>query len=210
MPEDNPVNVTAAFEILLEEIEAEIEAVNEAGAKAFATRNYPVAQDALKSAEQITDFRSRVAALRQEWIELAHGGHPPVPLLKSEPKEGGERRKPKAPAGSRRNLGHLRRGLKTPDEEYRLPILQALAELNGSAPMRDVLDLVHKKMKSRLNDVDLEGLPSNRSTPRWRNTAQWARNTMAREGLLKSDSRWGVWEISEEGQRVLSGSRKEQ
>jgi uncharacterized protein YuzE len=35
MAENNPINVMAAFEILLEELEAEVEAVSEAGARAF-------------------------------------------------------------------------------------------------------------------------------------------------------------------------------
>ena len=38
---------------------------------------------------------------------------------------------------------------------------------------------------------------------RWRNAAQWARNSMIHEGLLKADSPRGVWEISDQGRRAL-------
>ncbi len=38
---------------------------------------------------------------------------------------------------------------------------------------------------------------------RWRNTAQFARNTMVRKGLLKSNSARGIWEITEAGRRFL-------
>ncbi|RMH13146.1 MAG: hypothetical protein D6698_14360, partial [Gammaproteobacteria bacterium] len=37
----------------------------------------------------------------------------------------------------------------------------------------------------------------------WRNTAQWCRNTMVREGLMKSDSPYGIWEITEAGRKYL-------
>ena len=37
----------------------------------------------------------------------------------------------------------------------------------------------------------------------WRDAAQWARNSMVAEGLLKADSPRGVWEISDKGRDVL-------
>ena len=40
MIENDPGNVSSAFEMLLEEIEAEIEFVNGVGAKAFEERDY--------------------------------------------------------------------------------------------------------------------------------------------------------------------------
>ncbi len=69
--------------------------------------------------------------------------------------------------------------------------------------MGDVLHVVEKKMKSVLNSYDLQPLPSNPRTLRWQNTAQWCRHTLVREGLLKSDSPWGIWEISEQGRQAL-------
>jgi len=76
-------------------------------------------------------------------------------------------------------------------------------ELGGRAEMSKVLDLVEKKVQGILNDYDRRPLPSNPKIIRWRNTAQWCRNTMAREGLLKSDSPRGIWEISERGRKAL-------
>ena len=40
MIENNPTNVVAAFEILLEEVEAEIDFISQVGAKGFAKRDY--------------------------------------------------------------------------------------------------------------------------------------------------------------------------
>jgi restriction system protein len=70
--------------------------------------------------------------------------------------------------------------------------------------MSDTLLAVEKKTKSMLKKVDYEPLASEREMPRWRNTAQWARNTIAKEGLLKADSPRGIWEISEAGRQWLA------
>jgi hypothetical protein len=104
---------------------------------------------------------------------------------------------------ARRNLGRLRRGLRTREEAYYRPILEALMAPGGSAPMNQVLDRVLQNMRSTLKDVDFEPLASEPDTPRWKNTAQWARNAMVRQGLLRNDSLRGVWEISEAGVRFL-------
>jgi hypothetical protein len=50
MIENNPTNVQAAFEMLLEEIEAEIDFINGVGSKAFEKRDYDRARDALEHA----------------------------------------------------------------------------------------------------------------------------------------------------------------
>ena len=61
--------------------------------------------------------------------------------------------------------------------------------------MSDVLDKVEAKMRGRLNAYDRSALPSDPTLPRWRNTAQWARNAMVKEGLMSSDSPRGVWRL---------------
>jgi len=59
-------------------------------------------------------------------------------------------------------------------------------------------------MKGVLIRVDYEPLASDPEMLRWRNTAQWARNSMVKEGLLKSNSPRGIWEISEAGRVALT------
>jgi len=58
-------------------------------------------------------------------------------------------------------------------------------------------------MNGVLRDVDYQPLASDPELPRWRNAAQWARNSMVQEGLLRDDSPRGIWEISEAGKRWL-------
>ena len=193
MIENNPTNVSSAFEMLLEEVEAEIDFVNNVGAKAFEVRDYDKAKEALERAATLTAFRDRVAGLRKEWEELA---------AVAESQEDEETK------AARRDLGRLRRGLRTPEVNYYQPILQVLAEMGGSGKVAEILDRVGEVMKPILKDVDYDPLASSPDLPRWRNAAQWARNSMVHEGLLKVDSPRGVWGISERGRNMLEESRE--
>jgi hypothetical protein len=84
-----------------------------------------------------------------------------------------------------------------------MPILQVLEEMGGGGKVADVLDRVGKVMKSLLKDADHDPLASDPSNPRWRNTAQWARNSMVHEGLLRGDSPRGLWQITDLGKARL-------
>jgi restriction system protein len=183
-------NVQAAFEMLLEEVENEIEFVNEVGAKAFGGRNYGRVDEARQQAVKLTEFREQLANLRQEWNLLSGAfdtADQPEEVVHEE----------------RRNLGRLRRGMRTPEDAFRLPILGALVQLGGSGRIGDVLGLVEREMKSQLKEIDYEPLGSNSNMLRWRNTAQWARNALVKEGLMKAHSAHGTWEISEAGRRQI-------
>ena len=187
MIENNPSNVSSGFEMLLEEVEAEIDFFTRMGSRAFESRDFRKVDEARTQAENVTVFRDKVAALRKEWDTIS----------------GSEAEEDEETKAERRNLGRLRKGLRTPEAAYYLPILKALIELGGSAKIQAVLDKVHKAMKPILKDVDHEPLASDSDMPRWRNSAQWARNTMRQEGLLKDDSPHGTWEITDAGKDRL-------
>ena len=189
MIKNNPTNVVAAFEILLEEIETEIDFTNRVGARAFEARDYDRAREVLELAAQLTAYRDKLAAFRREWDRLV--------LVADEEAEDTETTE------SHRNPGRLRRGLRTPEEAYYRPILRVLERRGGSGQVGDVLEEVREEMKGILRDVDFEPLASDPHNPRWRNTAQWARNSMVNEGLLKSGSPRGMWEITEKGREYL-------
>ncbi len=188
MMENNSTSVAAAFEILLEEIEAEIHFVNQVGARAFEESAYDKAKKAIERAKRLTDFRDKADALRREWENL---------FVREEDEKDMEAH------AARRDLGRLRRGQRTREEAYYRPILETLTALGGSAQVNEVLEHVLEIMRSTLRDVDFEPLTSDPDTPRWKNTAQWARNAMVRKGLLRNDSPRGVWEISAAGVRFL-------
>lgn len=193
MIENNPSNVSSAFEILLEEVEAEIDFVTGVGSKAFEARDYDKAREALERAAVLTAFRDKAATLRAEWESLA---------AVAEQEEDEQTR------AARRDLGRLRRGLRTPEAAYREPILRVLVELGGSGRIGEVLDRVGQIMKPVLREVDYDPLASDPDLPRWRNAAQWARAMMVKEGLLKADSPRGVWEITTVGRQSIAGARK--
>lgn len=177
--------VNTAFEILLEEIEFVAYGLNEEGAEAFKVGNYGAARQAIEEATRLAEFRDKIKALQKEWATL----WAKRPL-----------RDVKARSG---RMTRLQRGLRTPEDAFRHPILETLIELGGRGSIGEVLDLVEKKIKGKLTRYDFEPLPSDPKSIRWRNTAQWCRNSLVREGLMKPDSPYGIWEISELGRRAL-------
>jgi hypothetical protein len=182
--ERNEVN--EAFELLLEEIEAVANDLNDEGAEACKSGDYERARQAIEQATRLSEFRERVKALQSEWAGLLSGG------LNA-----------RVRTGRRQSRGRLPRGLRTPEDAFRRPILESLVEPGGSAPIADVLARVEQKMRRVLNSYDRQPLPSDRRSVRWKNTAQWCRNTLVREGLMRSNSPHGVWEISDKGRRWL-------
>jgi len=185
----NQNEVSEAFDILLEEIEAVIESLNQEVEKALRGRDYEKAKDLIEKGSQLKAFREKVNDLRQEWQNVFGG-------------------RIKKKVQTKRIKSRLKRGLRTPQDKFVIPILSALIRLGGSAPMKGVLDVVFEIMKSELTEYDMQPLPSNPSQPRWQNTAQWARLSMVKQGLLKSDSPRGIWEITEKGRRYIDSDEK--
>jgi len=181
-------DVSSDLEALRDKVEAEIESARETGRKAFDDEDYEKAQEASERAAALVDFRDRLESLCEEWADLAAAAGP-------EDDEQGRQ--------ERRYMGRLDPGVRTPQSEYYRPILQVLNELDGSGQVAEVLDRVGEAMKPVFKEVDYEPLPSHGGAPRWRNAAQWARNSMVEEGLLKADSPRGVWEISDKGRDML-------
>jgi hypothetical protein len=84
-----------------------------------------------------------------------------------------------------------------PEGEYEQPILRALVEAGGSDSARSVTDRVGEILSGRLTPDDMR---TNRSGEiRWRNRTAFARLRLVGRGLLRDDSRRGVWEITDEG-----------
>ena len=100
MIESSLNNVSSPFEMLLEEVEAEIDFVNGVGSKAFEGGDYDKATEALERSGTLTAFRDRVAALRKGREEMAAAA---------------ERDEDQETRARRRNLGKLRKGVRTPD-----------------------------------------------------------------------------------------------
>ena len=91
----------------------------------------------------------------------------------------------------------------SPRRNYGLPILRALESLGGSGATHQVLDMVYQFMDAanELREID----KSRRSDGQfyWDNRTQDMRRELISKGLMKDDSPWGVWEISDAGLEYL-------
>jgi restriction system protein len=96
-----------------------------------------------------------------------------------------------------------------PQKAYQVPILEALVELGGQAPVSKVLERVYEKVRHNLTPQDLQTLPSGEDV-RWRNAAMWARNKLKDQGLIAANSPRGIWEITDAGRRYLESLKREQ
>ena len=88
-----------------------------------------------------------------------------------------------------------------PQSRYALPILMALEQLGGYGRTNEVLGRIRQLMADELQSIDL----SRRSDGQvyLENRAQAMRSELVSRGLMKDDSQWGIWEISEAGRDYL-------
>lgn len=178
----------AAFETLNQAAVAELKKVQQAGAAYFAAGDTGQVRAAADRVESIQALLRAIAQLKAQWdATLPAEPQPtvaPPPAMASKP----QRTSP---------------GMKTPQEHYWLPILQALVEKGGAGRTGRVLDRVGELMADILNDFDHERLPQQHDF-RWRNTAMWARLDMVKAGYLSDQSAKGTWEITEAGRQYLN------
>lgn len=174
-------NVTEAFGILIVELETALKNTRQAAASATQEGSYDEAQARLNEARQIEKFIMEIRAKQREWTAL--GGKP----LASELQRA---------RGCRAGSEHRKRHTNC--------LSCALWSRWGQGMMTEVLERVYQEMEPHLRPADLEPLPSDPQTPRWRNTAQWERVSMVAEGLLRNDSPQGIWAITEKGRKYLA------
>ncbi|UWR21116.1 winged helix-turn-helix domain-containing protein [Sulfitobacter sp. S190] len=94
-----------------------------------------------------------------------------------------------------------RRGNKTPQRDFRLPLMKVLLELGGSAEVKDIRDKMLPAMKARLTEDDFEAVSTGEE--RWWNATCWERSDLVKEGLFRDDSPRGVWELSDAGRAFV-------
>ena len=221
MIEHNTQNVGVAFDVLIEEIEDALQSMNNSGANALEACDYDLAQWAIEHARRVKLLCEKIIALKGEWNELEgtlsvqadpekHTPHAaavhvlqrsstsPV-SAKSHPRVQQETLQPVG----RLIAGRIRKGLRTPEPAFFCPILQALSDLGGSAKRSEVFLVLDYSMRDVLKPIDYQILSSEAEQMRWQNSAQWARNLMVKEGLLRADSPVGIWEITEKGRSWL-------
>jgi len=185
----------SAFRTLLGELRDLKKELGDAGQEAFASGDHVEAANLAGKLRQASDLEAMLQKAREHWSKLTQSTQPI-----------GRR----CTLQRRSRFKRLQGGLKTPETAYRTPILETLIELGGRASTDDIRDRLLRKLDGVLGDYDLEGLPSNPTCPRWWNTAMWCRLYMVREGLLKSSSPRGIWEITNRGRQSLERERAAQ
>ncbi len=91
---------------------------------------------------------------------------------------------------------------KTPQDEFRDPILKVLKRHGGESDRGTVLKELEPMMRDRLTDFDKSDIQS--GTIRWQKSAEWEVHIMRNEGLLKpvKETRTGVWALTEKGRKA--------
>ena len=97
---------------------------------------------------------------------------------------------------------------RTPDRDFRVPILQTLEELGGRAATSDVIERVRQIMEPVLKPVDFDEMRSGQG--RWRSATNFEKKHMALEAvpLVNPSSPRGIWEITDAGRQYLEEAQK--
>ncbi|MFZ8861382.1 MAG: winged helix-turn-helix domain-containing protein [Thermocrinis sp.] len=194
--------VNRAFERLLKEIDEILNMIREQTDEHLHAENFDKVKTLAEYAERLKDLREKVKALQGEYQTILRIFSEKIPTqVQIEQVKPTQVRKKKV-------KGKLKKGLRTPEEQFIIPILEAIIELGGRAKVKDVLERVYDKMKKILNSYDEEPLRSRRNVKRWVNTARWARQKMVDEGLLAKNSPRGIWEITEKGRKYYYEEKK--
>jgi phosphopantetheine adenylyltransferase len=194
--------VNRGFKMLLEGLDEILNIIRQQTDEHLHAENFDKVKTLAEYAERLKDLREKVKALQGEYQTILRIFSEKIPTqVQIEQVKPTQVRKKKV-------KGRLEKGLRTPEEQFIMPILESIIELGGRAKVRDVLERVYDKMKNILNSYDEEPLRSRRNVKRWENTAQWAKYTMVNEGLLAKDSPRGIWEITEEGRKYYYEEKK--
>lgn len=164
-----------------------------------------------KQAEPFVDTPNAVLR-RLVGLEAASTGEGIQPAVPKEAPRNGPRRRRGAKSTSkggwsRRRAPRAPAGSLLPEEEYIEPLLATLAERGGSAPVREVIEEVGRKLDGKLTPGDRETLAS--GGIRWRTRVQFVRLRLVEQGLLARNAPRGVWALTEAGRRWLDRRGRE-
>jgi hypothetical protein len=176
-----------AFDLLQLFVQEALDSIHEQTTELTKKGDYERARQCLLQAEAIASLRRKLMQTESEFSQLIT---PPIITNQS------------TNTNISSDKTRLQRGTATPRQFYAPHILEMLVQMGGSGEGSIVLDRVFEKVKAKLTEEDLEPLPAD-GTLRWRKNAQWMRYNLSQEGLIRNDSPWGIWEISEKGKRWL-------
>jgi hypothetical protein len=86
-------------------------------------------------------------------------------------------------------------------KELRLVLLETLYAFGGDATTREIRTSIERVLAPILDEIDREVVSNGNA--RWWNVVGNLRNDLCTEGLLRADSRQGIWELSKQGRELL-------
>jgi hypothetical protein len=89
---------------------------------------------------------------------------------------------------------------KTPQKEFREPLMRELYKLGGSAEVSQIRRVMKEALAGRLKEGDLQLVST--GDPRWWNAICWERAELVRAGLFVDDGKRGVWKLSDRGKKM--------
>ena len=92
-------------------------------------------------------------------------------------------------------------GKKLPQKEFREPLLRTLDAMGGGGTVDEIRKALYPRIRDRLTDADYTRVTTGEE--RWWNAACWERSELVKDGLFRSDSSRGYWELSDEGHKRL-------
>jgi hypothetical protein len=90
----------------------------------------------------------------------------------------------------------------TPQNHFRVPILDSIQELGGEARANRVCELLESKMKNVLKPADFQTLRD--GTQRWFKSVHFQRLWLVNNGLLDKNAPRSIWRITERGKQWLA------
>ena len=169
-----------AFQVLERVLAEGTKEMREMGADLFLNGDMEEIRDHTELVGQLDELSKMLQTLKKEWERLDFVFIENQPHIREERGESGQR---------------------TPQEDFRLPLLQALEKNGGSGITRIIVDTVGELIHEKLLPGDFQLLKAGEI--RWRNATMWSRYDLIVDGLMKNDSPRGVWEISEQGREYL-------
>ncbi len=208
-------NVSAnAFSIVEQALQEKIDFLCEEMTQASLTQNLEKIRNLAFIIDRINALKQRLHALHKEFLEvttlvkeLASECEPEdtqaIPLPSAEALKELQDSLGISKKQKKLSTKHARisRGIATSQTKYRVPLLQALVLLGGSASIRNVLGKVYEMMKATLLETDHLELPSGEI--RWENNVHWARSFLLKQGLMEPSKQRGIWQISAKGREYL-------
>jgi restriction system protein len=182
MSEISAINIGLAFEELLEGLNFKQKEQIDLRKKFSSLDRINETKLISKRLKSIVDIIALVQQAYQDWSELG------IVANKTKSKK--------------KHSTRIKTGTRTPEDDFRYPILEIIHEMGGSGKTGDILEKVYTQMKDDFLPADFEVIESV-NEERWRNTAKWTRKRLKDEGLLKSNSPRGIWEISEKGRLII-------